>query len=151
MEALVALTVILVGMLGVFALISQSLGLTRVVADRYVASNLAAEGVEIVKNIIDTNYLRNQPWNTGLAPGDYEVDYQDSSLGPNLNRNLNFDSNTGLYSYRAGQPSRFQREIKISWSSDGQQVQVNSIVRWITRGGGNFDVNVEDHFFNWRK
>ncbi|MEK7182766.1 MAG: prepilin-type N-terminal cleavage/methylation domain-containing protein, partial [Patescibacteria group bacterium] len=52
-ELMIAMSVMSVGLLGVFAVLSQSLGLNRVVANQYVAANLAAEGIEVVKNIAD--------------------------------------------------------------------------------------------------
>ena len=46
MEAMIAITLLLVGFLGTITLINRSVGLTRVVADSYVGSYLASEGVE---------------------------------------------------------------------------------------------------------
>ena len=54
-ESVVAMTIVVVGLLGIFSLLSQSLSLNRVVGDRYVGTYLAAEGIEVVKNIIDNN------------------------------------------------------------------------------------------------
>ncbi|MBI2506531.1 MAG: hypothetical protein HYW00_00070, partial [Candidatus Colwellbacteria bacterium] len=44
---MIAMSVMSVGLLSVFAVLSQSLGLNRVVAEQYIASNLAAEGIEV--------------------------------------------------------------------------------------------------------
>ena len=52
-EAMVAMSVIVIGLLGVFALSSNSISLNRVAADRYIAVNLANEGIELVKNLIE--------------------------------------------------------------------------------------------------
>lgn len=65
-EVMVALGVVVVGFLGIVALLSSSLGVNRQVADTYVANYLAMEGVETVKNLIDANYLWCQnPANSG--------------------------------------------------------------------------------------
>ena len=52
-EAIIALSLINISLLGVFVLLSNSIGTNREVADKYVAINLASEGIEIVKNIVD--------------------------------------------------------------------------------------------------
>lgn len=150
LESLIAITVVTVALLGIFSLLSRSLGLTRVIADRYVAANLAAEGIELIKNIIDTNSIAGLQWNRGLSNGNYEMTYR-SDLEPAVGRRLFFNAGAGVYDYSPdGVPTTFERKIKLqSISSD--EIRVNSIVNWVTRGGGTFDINLEDHFFNWRK
>lgn len=148
-EALIAITITTVGLLGMFSLLSRSLSLTRVISDRYVAANLGGEGIEIVKNLIDNNILAARPWNQGLASGAYEADYN-SGLGGNLSRTLTFNPASGFYSYdNAGNPTTFKREIRLE-RIGSKEIRVNSIVSWTSRGGGTFDINLEDHFFNWQ-
>ncbi len=149
-ESLVAIMIVTAGLLGIFALLSRSLSLNRVVSDRFVAAYLAAEGIEIVKNVVDNNLIAARPWNEGLGDGDYELDYDDSALQANQNRPLKFDPISGLYSYSGPNPTNFQRTIQITNSAGGEEITVNSTVQWLTRGGGRFSINLEDHFFNWR-
>lgn len=149
-EALVAITIIVVGLLGIFALLSRSLSLNRVVADRYVGTYLAAEGIEIVKNLIDNNVINGRPWNTGISNGEFEVDYDDLSLGAVTGENLKFDPDTGRYDYSGGEQTRFARIINIELLGGGDEIKANSIVKWISRGEARFETNLEDRFFNWR-
>lgn len=149
-EALIAITIVVVGLLGIFSLLSRSLSLNRVVADRFVAAYLAAEGIELVKNVIDNNILAGRPWNAGLASGDYEADFSDNALQPNQQRVLKFDSTTGAYGYREPTPTLIRRVMSIAVSPDGNQITVGSRVNWVTRGGGKFNINLEEHLFNWR-
>ncbi len=148
-EALIAITIIVVGLLGAYSLLSSSLSLTRVVSDRYIAANLASEGIEVVKNLIDFNVLNNKPWNQNLASaGDFEVVYNSISLPPFLGKVLFHNAETGLYSYDAsGVPTRFIRKIVIG-PKGANEIQVNSKVSWVSRGGASFEINLEDHFFN---
>lgn len=150
-EAIVALSIAVVGLLGILALISRSVSLNRVVADRYVAAYLATEGVEIVKNLVDRNSLASRPWNEGISSGEFEADYNDSALRLNSSRPLQFDKENGIYSYDLGDPTRFQRKIAVQLSTDGESMKINSIVNWTSRGGGDFELNVEEHFLNWRE
>lgn len=149
-EAAVAITIILVGLLGIFALLSRSLSLNRVVSDRYVATYLAAEGIEVVKNIIDGNIIEGQPFNTGLSPGNFEVDFDDFALTTNLNRRLKFDPDKNLYNYDFGNNTPFVRIVSIDFLADGEELRVISTVSWISRGDAQFSVELEDRFFNWR-
>lgn len=148
-EAIIAISILVMGLLGIFTLLSRSLSLNRVVTDQSTATHLAAEGIELVKNLIDANVMQGRPWNLGLAPGDYEMDFNDSALAPNQNRKLNFDVSSGEYSYDAGSQTNFQRVITIAQPTP-EEIKVNSLLKWVTRGSGEFEVNLEDHFFNWR-
>jgi len=152
-EAMIAISVMVIGLLGIFSLTSQSLGLYRVAYEQYVAVNLAAEGIEVVKNMIDTNIISGVAWNEGLAKkGSFEVQYDSRKLiDPPSNKPLNFDPATGIYSYTSnGSVTNFKREIVIESKLSDNEIQVNSIVTWKGRGGIDFDINLEDHFFNWR-
>lgn len=164
LEALVALSALTVGFLGVLGLISQSISLNRVIADNHVATYLAAEGVEVIKNLIDHNVFLAAgggatAWNQGFADGCYEVDYQTLTLPPqvgcnsiSLLNNIRLDTNTGLYDYTAGGASvvitPFKRYIRVT-KIGGDELQVVSTVWWTTRGGGTFTADIETRFFNW--
>lgn len=148
-ESFVAIGILVIGFLGILSLLSRSLSLNNVVSSQYIASNLAAEGIEVVKNLIDHNIIQNPQWNLGITAGSHEISFNSQSLETYQNRFLLFDPANNVYNYQAGQLTPYKREIKIiNISSD--EIQVNSIVKWITRGGGQLEVNLEDHFFNWR-
>ncbi|MCL5017325.1 MAG: prepilin-type N-terminal cleavage/methylation domain-containing protein [Patescibacteria group bacterium] len=157
-EAMVALSIIVVGILGVFNLTSQSLSLNRVDADRYVAVNLANEGIELVKNLLDDNIMNDaQPWNYlpgFVSDGNYEMDYSSTSLtaisGVGSARYFYFSkSGSGYYRYpQAGEQANttFQRVINIT--TDGtEHIKVISTVYWTSRGSL-YSFSVEDHFYD---
>ncbi len=164
-ETMVALTMVTIGLLGILSLLSYSIGLNKVVSDQYVASYIAAEGIEIVKNIIDNNVVSGNPYNTGLdSPGNYIADYKSTSLTPVDSTNnvpLRFDNCSSLgatmkYAYiqdcicvnTAAQTS-FKRTINISYYDINEMI-VKSTVDWTSRGGITGEIVVEDHFYNWR-
>jgi len=153
-EAMVGLSIAMLGLLGIVSLISHSASLNRVVSNQFIATYLASEGIEITKNIIDNNIIQSNPWNSGLTTaGSFNVDYKSSNLQDvpfDENRALLFDSATGLYSYyQKGDPTPFIRMIKIK-PIGSDEIKVNSVVSWTDRGGAKFSVDLEDHFFNWR-
>ncbi|MDP3901890.1 MAG: type II secretion system protein [bacterium] len=156
-ESMIAISIIVIGLLGIFTLLSESQSLNRVLSDRYIATYLASEGIEIVKNKIDTNYINNNDWSLGLSAGLYLVNYNGSiSLLSANPPPLRYDDGRDVYSYASGDDTRFTRYIRISYPFDrhldgsNDEMRVNSIVNWTTRGGGDFEINLEDHFFNWR-
>lgn len=153
-ELMIAISIIVVGILSVSGFLSRSLGINRIVSDQFTANYLAMEGIEVVKNIIDANVIKcldgqSVSWNDGFTTNDsFKVDYNSDALQPDGSSKLLFDSNTGRYNYDSGNPTSFIRTININPISLNE-IQVNSVVSWTTRGGGDFKVDLEDHFFNW--
>lgn len=153
-EVLVAISVILISFTAALNLINRSMAFHDLAYSRLVASYLAQEGIEIVRNIRDNNFIVNQPdrpWDYGLEPGEYRVQYDDLSLESYIEEPLNLDTTTGLYNYEPSSPTnvptRYTRKIVIEKISNNH-IRVQSIVSWSNRGG-NFQIIVEDHLYNW--
>ncbi len=162
-ETMVALTMVTIGLLGILSLLSYSIGLNKVISDQYVASYLAAEGIELVKNIIDNNVASGiGAYNSGLSSvGNYTADYKSNFLTPLDVTNsvpLSFDncsSGTMRYTYspscgNAAVKTFFYRTINISYY-DADEMIVKSTIDWTSRGGLTNEIVLEDHFYNWRQ
>lgn len=147
-EAMVAAGILAMGLMGIMSLLAQSFGLNRVVTDNYTATYLSAEGIEVVKNIMDTNRVAGRSWDSGLGAGIYEVEYDSRSLLPNQNRNLGFDPSSKLYSYGGTQETPFRRTVTLTRVS-ADELKIVAAVTWASRGGS-YATNLEDHFYNWR-
>ena len=114
-------------------------------------------------------------WNSGFMkqdPGDAEEFEIDWSLAPmsgscpgdsirskpffgGEGTPLRLDEN-GRYGYLGGEDTVFRRRVRVVTvpAPDGEEsyeLRVNSIVTWTTRGGAQFEVNTEDHLFNWQR
>ena len=152
-EATVATSIMVVGLLGIFVLVSRSLNMYHTAAQEYVATNLAAEGIEVAKNILDSNFTKGGvSWNDGFeGDGNYAVQYNSKTLVDygNPDKYLLYNPTTGLYSYDTGNQSAYQRVVKIK-NVSLNEIQVNSEVTYTISTGANFKVNLEDHFYNWR-
>ncbi|HDY73477.1 MAG TPA: hypothetical protein ENH86_02830 [Candidatus Jorgensenbacteria bacterium] len=157
-EAIVAISIGVVGLLGFLQLLTQAVSINKDVGQKFVATYLAAEGIEIVKSLVDENYTATPraAWGTGLADGSYEVAYNATALGSNLGARstavLNYDFTSGLYDYTAGEISTsFIRTIELTNLGTGgdNELKVVSIVQWTARGETK-KVILESHFFNWR-
>lgn len=161
-ESIVAINIALIGLLGVLGLLSSSLTLNRDAGQKIIATYLAAEGVEVIKNMIDLNYVDGSVgWNNGIRTGSYEISYLriETDLGGYERESENvlwFDSLTGIYSYDSGngEPTGFKRTVRIQENdNDGnvgtEEIVVNSILKWPSKTGLQ-TINLEDHFFDWR-
>lgn len=157
-ESFIAISILIVGILASLTVVLKSLGSVSLISDRLTAAQLSQEGIELVENIRENNWLNGCGWNASIptSPPSYEIDnrYQfnlpcDGVYLTSYNDTpLNFDSTTGRYSYAAGAASKFKRRIEITQIS-ANEIRVNSIVEWAGRGGVSFDINVEKHLFNY--
>lgn len=158
---MIAISLLLVGFLGTITLINRSVGLTRVVADSYVGSYLAAEGVEVVKSLVDANYLAGRPFFDGFAElGCYstcELELESDTTwdaarpATYVGRTFWYDPIQRLYSYAPfGTETTFTRKVSVTLvGPSAKELIVESRVEWTARGGGRTAVTVEDHFYDW--
>ena len=72
-ETIIAITVIGLVITATAQLTQSSLRLGRVTMNQFVAYHLAEEGLEITRNIRDTNWLQNKAWNEGMSEGLYGI------------------------------------------------------------------------------
>lgn len=152
-ESVVSISLVTVGLLGILTLLSNSIAFNRNVTNKFVATYLAAEGIEVIKNIEDTNFThrdRGDLWNLHLNDGTYEIAYDSAGdLTAATSRPLLFDSSTGVYNYDpSGQPTIFTRTVQIT-NRPPYELIVTSTVQWVDKGKPE-QVELEDHFFNWR-
>jgi len=161
-EAMIAMSILTVSLIGLFALLTSSFALSRNAINQYVGSGLASEGVEIVRKMINTNFLTpGTRWNDGLlgcsagagGGGGCEADYNDSALSAFNNSSLKFQDNSaqpnfGTYSYDSGGDTQFKRQIIITSSPGGDRLTVTSKVTWKDRGGSTSEIIVADEFYN---
>lgn len=156
-ESMVALGLVMMGLLGIVVLYTRSLALNRDVVNQTIAAGLAAEGIEVVKNIIDTNIAErgSDEWRASFDAGTYQIDYESSVSGvplPPFSGNgtpLTLEDATGLYARAGGDEATFfTRRVAIEFPSE-TEIQVNAIVEWNERGETK-TLNVEDIFRKWR-
>ena len=131
------------------AVSSNKIGLT--------AYYLAQEGIELVRNIRDNNWLESRTgsvaWNDGLAAGDWEMDYNDTALSAYTSRYLYLENSTKLFSYiespnSLDEETKFQRKITISdLSSDIIEVKIT--VYWVERSRTH-RIEVISQLTNWK-
>ena len=156
-ELIVAVFVIVVGILSVYFVISQSISKIHESSLRLTAAYLAQEGMEIVRNIRDTNWVKGEEnWDAGLEGGEYEADYDDSSLerldcsscGYEDLRFLKIDDEDFyIYKHDLENQTPFKRKIKIEKIS-GDELKVSVEVLWKYKGKEN-SITVTEILHNW--
>ncbi len=159
-EALVAISILMIGILSAFILVIRTLANTPHIQSRLIASNLAQEGVELVRQIRDTNFVNEGSFRDNLVAGTYQIDSVTRKLDLFEKDNfLKFDDVDKIYSYQAGDknPFYFQREIVISDTPDKtNSFRVNVIMTWCVKRTESqclekptYELNVEDHLYNY--
>lgn len=173
-EVLLIVTLVTVVIAGNVSFLARSYSITEFVAGQTAATYLAAEGLEIVKNMIDANCLEERTWDK-IGPGSsgqykknmlYEVDFLSRELEEitGSGRNLLFDplesGGTNFYGYyhsvltsADAEETPYKRTIKIEPMSGNQgqgsnyAIKVFSNVNWTSRQG-EFDVNLTGIFYD---
>ncbi len=158
-ELMVAVFVIVIGVLGTMSVIQRVLFLSSVSYSRLTAAYLAEEGIEIVRNVRDTNWLEARTaenlWYEGLTAcgvSGFITDYTYASqLDPVFpcyaNQYLNIDSN-GFYSYSSGVQTKFKRRIRVIANFSYDRIVLVDVT-W-TDKGTNYTFTAEEDLYDWR-
>jgi len=149
LEIIVVMGVIISVVTSIVALNTLSVSSTKVSRSQIIAISLSQEGLEIVRNIRDNNWLNGRRtaanWRTGIDPGDYRVQYNSSAL-------LSFSAtplrlNSGFYQYDNGSFTSFYRKVTVEHIGTNQ-IKVVCTVTWQEQGR-NHTVSAETRLYNW--
>ncbi len=168
LEALVAASVGVVGLLGVLSLLTQSIVVNRQTSERFIATYLAAEGIEVMRSIVDKNYtdIANGPghlWWYGLTSCTYQVNYDTDTSAGLLGCQFGqpqplYLTPEGFYVQNSGngRATPYTRTVTISMTPDANGIvhslKVVSHVTWKSQVLLNPDqsIDLEDYFYDWR-
>ena len=158
LEVMAAVFVITVGVIGALSALQRATSATFASSSRLEAIYLAQEGIEIVRNIRDTNWLKGDVWDSDLpiSPPDYRVDYRTMAL-PDLGcGGIYLKIDEGFYKCSPDPGlKKLQRRItlsdKVDLDGDGEpdKMSVNVTVEWEERGE-DFQVRVQENLYNWK-
>jgi hypothetical protein len=155
-ESIVAASLVVVGILGIMSLLINSAHTSAGATNRLIAAYLASEGIEVVKNILDTEYLEGKSFAQDFTPGaTYSLSYDSTSTL------LAVGSSTPVQITPAhlfcdkldpgcgGTDTLFNRAVRIGNSSNPAVLDVQSVVSW-TENGVPKTFTLEDKFTGWR-
>ena len=159
-EILVAFAVVTIGLLGVVSLVVQNLQVQNINRNYVVAAMLAQEGIELVRNQRDLNWLTpGNDWdediNVGDTDGTFVIDYDDA---PPFNDTPDLVSDNGAqlsidgsnyYVHGAGNATPFYRLITVS-PIPPEGLKVTAHVQWQERNRTH-NYKTEVHLYNWRE
>jgi len=144
-ETIFSVFILSVGIMGVMALLTGGLRDSMDSRDQLIAAGLAQEGIELVRNVRDNNWLQ--------IPSSVSFDYFPDSLNENCRIDKDYVKSTEIecdqvendfvlyndgYFYAhasTSEATKFKRKIMLDSNSDPDSIEAYSIVTW----GGNID------------
>lgn len=151
-EALVALLLLTLGIGPALYIGYNSLYIATSIQNSSIASNLAQEGVEVIRAMRDTNWFLHQPFDTGLTSCTTSCRIAWDSAAPVVNGGLvpplKFNAATGVYNYTSGTDSIFSRQLTITEPSS-VELKIVTTVTWKERLRSR-SITIESHLFDWR-
>ena len=174
-ETLVALSIFTLSILGMIVILAGGTSNVGYAKGKIVSTYLSQEGIELVRNFRDEQYLNSQGWaafqqaaagcavNGCIIQSDRTAGYAVSmqacpppsggaQSGCAVLSRDNGAGSSGLHGYAMlnSTPTPYQREIRITQvGSSGDELRVDSIVYWTYRGNKYSTASVE-HLFNWQ-
>ena len=169
MELMAVITIIVFGLLGVSSLVIQNLQAQSVNKEYLIASMLAQEGLELVRNQRDNNWLDQADWKDGaLGPGSntdiaqndqtYIIDYRGfdfvndtpdlGDLGSDPTR-LYEDANGYYTTVNTGNATAYYRLIHIIEDASDNFINASSTIMWENRGNTR-TYQADTIFYDWR-
>jgi type II secretory pathway pseudopilin PulG len=145
-ETITAIFILTTGILALSSLISYFISASSISSQRLIAAYLAQEGIEIVRNLRDTNLLNGRSWDYGLNSGDWQADYNDATLSPYTGSFLNLEG-SGFYGYGSGNLTVFKRKINLQKSGNVLKILVE--VSWQERGRSH-SLTAQANLYNWQ-
>lgn len=159
LEVVIAMGIITVGLLGVSSLALQNLQVETINKNYLVASMLAQEGMELVRNVRDTNFLKANDWKTGSGAGtdsdivqggiyriDYNLDIQPVAGINDDSTRLFIGGSPEKYNHSGGVLTPYRRLIEVV--DNGNYIQATSTVAWSERGRS-YKYEVVTYLYNW--
>ena len=153
LEVMLAIFILTAAVVGSFSLIQQTLHASSLNQSKLIAYYLGQEGIEIVRNIRDNNWLeqyRSDPalsWDDGLDEGEYIVAFGDQALRVFEDTFLNLNDD-GFYDYAGTSPTTFKRKITIN-KIDSSALSATVEVSW-EQGKKIYTADsITDYLYNW--
>ncbi|OIO07544.1 hypothetical protein COX68_03360 [Candidatus Falkowbacteria bacterium CG_4_10_14_0_2_um_filter_41_15] len=159
LETIVVLFIVSIGLVSILSLTVDSVRAQNLNKNSLVAYRLAQEGLELIKNARDSNFIQNSSstpvvWNLGIegVPGSdkYKVDYVSSTpevIAGMAEARLRLDA-ADFYLHNDAYPnSIFSRMITITPGGAASSTVV-SLVEWLDQGQ-TYQVELKSILYDW--
>lgn len=149
-EVLITLFIFSLALTATSFILTTNLRSASAIRNNFVASGLAQEGMEVVRNIRDRDWFLDNPFGTSTTDGSYRVQWNSQTLITLFpNPNLKKDNGSGIFSYDTGSDTIFKRVIDISTVVPNVEKKIVVTVSWDDRGTTK-SLSAEGHLFNWK-
>jgi prepilin-type N-terminal cleavage/methylation domain len=155
MEILVVLFIVSTAMLGIVSLIIQNIQVQSINKNNLIASSLAQEGIELIRNVRDTNWKNGVDFDTNLSDGFYRTDYR-GGIPVYDNSAAKIYLKDGFYVHDNGGdtglvPTIFNRQIAVVRLNTeiGKPLKVKSIISW-TDHNHPYRYELQTLLYDWR-
>ncbi|MCK9445579.1 prepilin-type N-terminal cleavage/methylation domain-containing protein [bacterium] len=158
LEMLISIMIITIGIFGTYSAVLKYTKATQQARENLTAVYLCQEGIEIIKNIRDSNWISAVSWDTGLTAcnSGCEIDYEKKGGDGTTNglttwsspgNFLYIDETTGLYKYE-----HTSADIETPWTRkitiDNGTTDILKITVLVTWGSNN--MIVKEDIYNWK-
>ncbi len=144
-EITVAIVIMTIGIVGIYSLVPKITSVASTNNNNFIASQLAKEGAEIIRNIRDGNWLSDNNFDNELTNGDYLIQYNSQTPITYADQFLKIDS-SGFYNYEEGENTKFKRKIIIS-HPEVHILNVKVQVSWLGKGS---PFEVQNELYDWK-
>ena len=162
-EVTISIYILIMGLLGIMSLLHQSQKAQYANENTLVAAQLAQEGIELVRNVRDNNWLDPgiSDWRMDIIGGlggdvdqDFAIDYNGrSSIDPVTDINdpgaklyINADN---LYTHISSATTTMFSRVVEKTNPELKYMQITSKVKWSERGNDHEYV-ISTYLYNWR-
>lgn len=167
-ELIITIFILSSSVLGIFSAFLAVIILTHNISDRFMAAYLAQEGVEIIRNMRDNNWISSQPdWRQGfdVCQDGCEADYTTGTgvpgakpltfwVGGSSGGNYLKISGNGFYNYSAGSDTKFKRKITVIFLNENI-IKVSVLATWrekaslLNPAAVSGLIEAEETLYNW--
>lgn len=163
LETTVAIFIVVVAIVAAFSAFYRIMVVTSSISSRLTAAYLAQEGIEIIRNIRDTNWLKGSNWDSDFneckSQNGCEADYTTGTGEGGTSFRTYSDSPlyiaNNFYSYKiSGTETKFKRKITIIPQKTKEEdeedniLDVSVLVEWEDRGK-EYNFTAEEQLYNW--
>lgn len=148
-EVLVALFILSIAIGGTFEAIIANLNAANLVRDTFVASGLTQEGMEVMRNLRDSDWLAGRAFGTSLPEGlNRRIEWNSLLPLPSDPTAYLRKSADGFYTYTPSDPvTPYQRTVDIVKNS-ATEYKITVTVTWQERKSLK-KVSAEEHLYDW--
>jgi len=149
LEVIIVIYIFSMGILGLSTLVIKNIQLENMNKNGLIASQLAQEGLELVRNKRDSNWLTGADWDNGLiGDGTYGIDVTNDIINFSSIDEAVLKINTeGVYNLSDGSDTKFKRLITAS--NNGDNINVSCLVQWSERGK-DYQYQADTLLYDWK-